>query len=596
MLGRVSVIRHVVVAVAVLVVPVGVLVGGVGGGHHPERFDAKQVVVTPVGNGLRIREVVDQDFGSQDRRGYQRIVPHDFGEPTDIEAFTSDAPSTLWISDLGFETRLRIGDPDITINGQHRYELSYTLPDAQLSSGQLALDIIGTDETLETGRFEVILAGFVLDDPVCNVGSAGESGGCELTRDGDLYRAVIEPLAPGEGITVGGTIVSLGRPAEVPFPADIEMRQPRRVLGAALLLALGAAGAMAVWLVQRGRGRNVVGGDDVVDAAFSDAAGSMPPDVETRLVTDAELDDMATIEFEPPRGLHPWQGAILLDEAVSSRSVSAWFAEKIATDVLELIDEPRLILSKGPRWDDDDLETEQYVRDIFREEDTLTLGRYQPTLGSVWQRILTDQERFVKAKGWWVDRGPGTGSTVSLTAAVAAMVGGPAAAILAILLWSLGWWSSWIVCAVAALGLGAGVAAIAYEPLRARRSAQGSALALRTESFRRFLASSEGQHVDWAWERGVLREYTAWAVALGAAAAWGKAIDESAVPPSELTSFVPPAVFERHLSSIESARTPPPPPPSSGGSSGGGSSSSFSSSFSSGSVGGGGGGGSSGSW
>lgn len=595
MLARISVTRHVVVAVALLLVPVAVLVGWIGGGRHPERFDAKQVVVTPVGDGVRIREVVDQDFGSNDRRGYQRIVPHDFGTPTDIEAFTFDAPSTLWISDFGTETQMRIGDPDVTISGQHRYELSYTLPDARLSSGQLALDIIGTDETLETGRFEVILAGFVLDDPVCNVGSSGTSGGCDLVRDGDVYRAVFEPLRPGEGITVGGTIVSLGRAADVPLPLPIEVREERRALGAALLFVLGAAVAIAVWLVQRHRGRNVVGGDDVVDAAFSDGVEPATATTDTRLVTDADLDDMATIEFEPPRGLHPWQGAILLDEAVSSRSVSAWFAEKIATDVLELIDESRLILSKGPKWDDDDLRTEQYVRDIFREDDTLTLGRYQPTLGSVWQRILTDQERFVKDEGWWVDRGPGTASTVSLSAAVAAMVGGPAAVILAIVLWGLGWWDSWLVCAITALALGAGVAAVAYEPLRARRSAQGSALALRTESFRRFLASSEGQHVDWAWERGVLREYTAWAVALGAAAAWGKAIDASTVPPTELTMLIAPAVFERHLSSIESARVPP-PPPSTGGSSGGGSSSSFSSSFSSGSVGGGGGGGSSGSW
>ena len=48
-----------------------------------------------------------------------------------------------------------------------------------------------------------------------------------------------------------------------------------------------------------------------------------------------------------------------------------------------------------------------------------------------------------------------------------------------------------------------------------RAAPPGSALALRTESFRRFLAASEGRHVQWAWEHGLLREYSAWAVALG---------------------------------------------------------------------------------
>jgi hypothetical protein len=597
MLGRISVTRHAVVVVAVLLVPLAVLVGWIGGGHRPERFDAKQVVVTPVGDGVRIREVVDQDFGSTDRHGYQRIVPHDFGVPTDIEASTDGAPSSLWVSDLGDETRMRIGDPDVTIDGQHRYRLAYTLPDAGLSSDRLALDIIGTDETLETGRFELILAGFDLEDPACNVGGAGASGGCELVRDGDVYRVVFEPLRPGEGITVGGTIVRQGRPPAVPLPAEIEPHPSHRVIGALVLLAIAAAGAAAMWLVQSRRGRNVIGGDGIIDAAFQDTVApgpeTEPGDALTRLVTDAELDDMATIEFEPPRGLHPWQGAILLDEAVSSRSVSAWFAEQIATDVLELHEEPARRLAKGPKWQEVDVQTEQYVRDLFGDDDSLSLGRYQPTLGSVWSRLTADQNRFVKDQGWWVDRGPGTGNTISLGASAAAVLGVPAATIAAIVLWALGWWDSWIVCAVAALVLGGGAAAIAYEPLRARRSVQGSALALRAESFRRFLASSEGQHVDWAWERGVLREYTAWAVALGAAAAWGRAIDASAVPPSEVAALMAPAVFERQLSSIESSRTPPPPPSSSGGSGG---SSSFSSSFSSGSVGGGGGGGSSGSW
>ena len=66
------------------------------------------------------------------------------------------------------------------------------------------------------------------------------------------------------------------------------------------------------------------------------------------------------------------------------------------------------------------------------------------------------------------------------------------------------------------------LAAIAYRPMFASRTATGSALALRSESFRRFLAASEGRHVDWAWQHGLVREYSAWAVALGAADAWSE--------------------------------------------------------------------------
>lgn len=130
-----------------------------------------------------------------------------------------------------------------------------------------------------------------------------------------------------------------------------------------------------------------------------------------------------------------------------------------------------------------------------------------------------------------------------------------------------------------------------YRALLPARSAAGSALALRTESFRRFLEASEGRHVDWAWERGVVREYSAWAVALGAADAWRHALDASDIPEPEMHVATAPLIVYSMGSSFHSTFTAP-ASSGSGGFSGGG----FSGGFSGGSVGGGGGGGSSGSW
>jgi uncharacterized membrane protein len=127
-----------------------------------------------------------------------------------------------------------------------------------------------------------------------------------------------------------------------------------------------------------------------------------------------------------------------------------------------------------------------------------------------------------------------------------------------------------------------------YKVMLPARSATGSALALRAESFRRFLDASEGQHVDWAWKQGLLREYSAWAVALGAADAWGRALASSNVPAPEIQVATSPIWLYSMGPSFDSTRSQP---TQSGSSSG----SSFSG-FSGGSVGGGGGGGSSGSW
>jgi hypothetical protein len=149
----------------------------------------------------------------------------------------------------------------------------------------------------------------------------------------------------------------------------------------------------------------------------------------------------------------------------------------------------------------------------------------------------------------------------------------------------------WISGPVGALLFGLVVPALAayamYRSLLPARSAAGSALALRTESFRRFLAASEGRHVEWAWQHGLLREYSAWAVALGAASTWERAMAASSVPPTELSTG--PLLVYSMGSAFTGGHTPPSSHGSgSGGFSGGG--------FSGGSVGGGGGGGSSGSW
>jgi uncharacterized membrane protein len=177
--------------------------------------------------------------------------------------------------------------------------------------------------------------------------------------------------------------------------------------------------------------------------------------------------------------------------------------------------------------------------------------------------------------------GGGGFSATLLLAIIGLVVFGGASALSAVIgvfeLWPLALLFGLVMPMLAAYG--------AYRTLLPALSATGSALALRTESFRRFLAASEGQHVEWAWKQGLLREYSAWAVSLGAADAWGKALANSNVAPSEMGLSSPLLVYSMG-SSFAHTRTAP----SSSGSSG------FSGGFSGGSVGGGGGGGSSGSW
>jgi uncharacterized membrane protein YgcG len=150
------------------------------------------------------------------------------------------------------------------------------------------------------------------------------------------------------------------------------------------------------------------------------------------------------------------------------------------------------------------------------------------------------------------------------------------------------WGTGWLVLT----GIGGLLAGVGAAPVVAGwellvRTAAGSAAWLRVESFRRFLADSEAYHAEEAARRGVLREYTAWAVAVGEIDRWASAIRASTAIPDETDlryAFMAPLL----LSSTMSSETPPAQRFEGGGSGG------FSSSG--GSVGSGSGGGGGGSW
>ncbi len=598
-------LSHVVAGIAVLGVS-GLAGFGLIGAEdqallRPEHFDVKQVSVRPDGaDGVRIREVVDIDFGVFERRGYQREIPGDFGDPVDVTAFSPDANDEVDVSSFGSDTRIRIGNPDVVFTGQRRYELEYTLPAAELSSGVLVLDIIGNDETFTTDRFEVVLSGFDLTDLRCDTGDRNDFGGCEFTRndDGDFV-TVIEPLQPGEGITVGGTLVGGAVSNSTQFAATpaLSDRNPTgfRPLGL-VVFALAAAAAVGAFFISRRLGSNeVYGAGGAADAAFGDLPTPRPgdavADVPTYRVPDSRLAELATIEFAPPRGIEPWQAAALLTERVDDDTVAAWFSGMIARGVIEVVGDETL--RRGGDLTRLNAVDRAHLDALFGSTTTIELGTYDAGFSTVWSAIRREQLQFLGQAGWWTRGAPGN-SAVSWRGIsnvffpvlfVVIISAGALGAAGRSLLTAI---SHPLLAVVFALMITIGMAYLAYRSMLPSRSATGSALTLRSESFRRFLAASEGRHVEWAWENDVVREYSAWAVALGAADAWRRAIESSNIPhPERLLEG--PMLVHGSASLFQSARTPPSTSTSSGGGSGG---------FSSGGggVGGGGGGGSSGSW
>ena len=310
-----------------------------------------------------------------------------------------------------------------------------------------------------------------------------------------------------------------------------------------------------------------------------------------RLVPDSEMSALATTEFVPPKGIDPWVGYVLLNEQVDNHSIQAWVSGYAARDVITVErgdDDDKVTMAQGPKWAAADADDRALLADMLGDEGRIVLGTYSKPFASAWSTVRARQTAAIDAAGYWkrplrstANIGLGAWAAIGIVGALWLLIAIGRSAIRSTSLFSSPWF---------ALGLGLFlplvIALVVYSRMLPALTATGSALALRTESFRRFLQASEGRHVEWAWKQGLLREYSAWAVALGAAQAWERALKGSSVPPTETTHG--PLLVYYAASSFSRTTTAP----SSSGGHGGG----FSGGFSGGSVGGGGGGGSSGSW
>ncbi len=638
MIGATPTWRHLAAVAAILAVAFAAFSGLIGEPRVSERIEALQVTISPAGeNGLRITEVIDQDFGTRDRHGPEFVIPRDFGEPTDVTAASDDAPDQVATTSVFNGVRIRVGDPDKEVSGQHRYRVSYVLPEARLTSGELAVDAVGAESAIPIDNVDIRVVGFDLAETTCSAGATSDTGGCQLESEPDGgYRVQVEHLKPYRGVTVGGQITGRTEVVAPAAPALPDRRQNHRALYGVVALGLGAlaAGLVHLWAVRTGS--NEVSGSSAADAAFG---GPPPPppnaspamaEVRSRnsapesgpagpvdhpvdagpmsggppvagRVTDAELGELVTIEFAPPSGIEPWQGALALRERVDDELVMAWFSGGVAADLLTIErDGPDTRLTPGPKYQSADPFTGQILAAMFGGRSDLTLGQYDKRFSDAWTSVRESEQKWASASGWWRSHPPKS-SNGRLRGGVQKQgrsifffmaflwCGFPIFGFLGGALSVFGVFSGWVGLVLAALLVPALVARIVYAPLLPGRSAAGSAYALRTESFRRFLVDSEGRHVEWAWSQGLLRQYSAWAVALGAADAWQRAMSASSVPPAEISNLTTPLLMYSMASSFSSTHTAPAP-------SGGGSFGGSSGGFGGGSVGGGGGGGSHGSW
>ncbi len=129
----------------------------------------------------RIIEVMDYDFGSRARHGIFRDVP---GLSPDARVVVSSptAPDDVLVTGTAYDSRIRVGDPNRTVRGRHRYTIEYPLA-AVAPSGGLSWNAVGSSWTVPIERAQIhVVAPFRLAGLGCSSGGFSATDPCEFAN------------------------------------------------------------------------------------------------------------------------------------------------------------------------------------------------------------------------------------------------------------------------------------------------------------------------------------------------------------------------------------------------------------------------------
>ena len=287
-----------------------------------ERVRAYDIAVVARADGsIDVTETIVYDFGSNLRRGIFRDIytaePYDPAQDPDPRAaslrrdvewsrryplevvyvesatapdqFRVEKPNEANTSRTAFSRRVvRIGDPDVTISGQHAYTIRYrqeAVVNAQPGDDELYWDIVGFDWDVPIDAVTVSVAAETgaINRVACFTGGPGSTSACDVaTIQNGTGSFSQRRLGPGLGLTIVVAIPDVdGDQVE---PPKIVREQwslkrafevtPLKVAAAAVvgLLSLGGVGLLAFRI---GRDRQAVGG--ATDQAFASPAAASEP-------------------------------------------------------------------------------------------------------------------------------------------------------------------------------------------------------------------------------------------------------------------------------------------------------------------------------
>ncbi|MEK9196138.1 MAG: DUF2207 domain-containing protein, partial [Patescibacteria group bacterium] len=171
-------------------------------------------------NKAEVTETIAYDFGSLQRHGIYRDIPIDYKD-SEGNVYRLAVEYQKTVDENGKEVnsetskvsgnfRIRLGDADKYVTGQHTYKISYKIYPIiteKSQKGFLAFDVTGNgwQVPIDHVTAEVKLDGVNLESPACYTGASGSTEKL-CTADGQKFTA--DNLKEGEGLSIEGFVAS----------------------------------------------------------------------------------------------------------------------------------------------------------------------------------------------------------------------------------------------------------------------------------------------------------------------------------------------------------------------------------------------------
>src|SRR5215212_797896 len=229
--------RAAALAVVVLVACVAnVFVAGPAHAGFAERIVDYRTDVTVEHDGtIEVHETIVYDFGAVPKHGIFRTIPvrtdqsgkdgYDrVYELTVVSVSGSaDTPAQYTVEEDGDDERIKIGDPDRTITGEHTYDIVYHVRGAMnafADHDELVWNAVGPEWPVAIEKASAVVhAPADIQQVGCNSGAYRATFPCDAaTSDGSVATFSKAPLNPYEAMTFA---IALPKGAVVPEPKSI---------------------------------------------------------------------------------------------------------------------------------------------------------------------------------------------------------------------------------------------------------------------------------------------------------------------------------------------------------------------------------------